>query len=148
MVGGMLGGLTIAIWFLVVDSLNGRPFYTPSLLGTALFRSAAPLDNPQTLAVSFEMVMMFTWIHFLIFCALGALAGRLLEMAEHTANVGFGLVLLFVFLEVAFVVVLGIIADDALQALAWPSVFVGNLLAATVMALYFWRIHPNLVIEP
>jgi len=52
------------------------------VLGTAIFRRAAPA-TPETLSVSLEMVGMFTWIHVLIFAALGGVASRLLAMVEH-----------------------------------------------------------------
>ena len=32
------GAATIAIWFAVLDVVSGRPLYTPTVLGTALFR--------------------------------------------------------------------------------------------------------------
>ena len=36
-IAGTLGAATIALWFLVLDILAGRPLYTPNVLGTALF---------------------------------------------------------------------------------------------------------------
>lgn len=148
LVAGLLGAATLALWFLIVDTVNGRPLYTPTVLGTAVFRGGAGLENPQTLPISFEMVMLFTWVHALVFVVIGGAVARLLAFAEHTANVGFGIVLLFVIFEFGFVAVTMIFAEDVLRSLAWPAVLVGNLLAATVMGAYFWRRHPNLEIEP
>ena len=147
-VAGLLGAATVALWFLVIDTINGHPLYTPTVLGTALFRGGAGLEHPETLPVSFEMVMLFTWVHALVFAAVGGIAARLLAFAEHTANVGFGIVLLFVIFEFGFVAVTMIFAENVLRSLAWPAVLVGNLLAAAVMGAYFWRRHPNLNIEP
>jgi hypothetical protein len=147
-VAGLLGAAVIALWFLIVDTINGHPLYTPTVLGTALFRGGTGLDHPETLPVSFEMVLMFTWVHCLVFAALGGIAARMLAFAEHTANVGFGIVLLFVVFEFGFVAVTMVLAENVLRSLAWPAVLVGNLLAAAVMAGYFWRRHPNLHIEP
>jgi hypothetical protein len=147
-VAGLLGAATVALWFLIVDTVNGRPLYTPTVLGTAVFRGGAGLDHPQTLPISFEMVLLFTWVHALVFAAFGGIAARLLAFAEHTANVGFGIILLFVIFEFGFVAVTMVFAEDALSSLAWPAVLVGNLLAAGVMGAYFWRRHPNLHIEP
>jgi hypothetical protein len=147
-VAGLLGAATIALWFLIVDTVNGRPLYTPTVLGTAVFRGGAGLDHPETLPISFEMVMAFTWVHALVFAAVGGIAARLLAFAEHTANVGFGIVLLFVIFEFGFVALTMVVAEQVLHSLAWPAVLVGNLLAAAVMGAYFWRRHPNLNIEP
>jgi len=147
-VAGLLGAATIALWFLILDTINGRPLFTPTVLGTAVFRGGAGLDHPDALPISMEMVLAFTWVHAMLFAAIGGVAARLLAFAEHTANVGFGIVLLFVIFEFGFVAVTMVFAEDVLSTLAWPSVLVGNLLAAGVMGAYFWRHHPNLRIEP
>ena len=147
-VAGLIGAATIAIWFFVIDVFSGRPFYTPNVLGTALFRHGSGLDQPQALAISVEMVLSYTWVHGLAFCVIGGFASKLLALAERNLNSGFGIVLLFVIFEFGFVGVSYIFAEPILQALAWPAVLVGNLLAATGMAGYFWRHHSNLRIEP
>ena len=36
-IAGIIGAATIAIWVLILDTINGHPLYTPTLLGTALF---------------------------------------------------------------------------------------------------------------
>jgi hypothetical protein len=92
--------------------------------------------------------MMYTWVHGLAFCVIGGLASKLLELAEHNFSVGFGILLLFVVFEFGFVVAALVFAEPILHALAWPTVLVGNFLAAGAMAVYFWRHHPNLMIEP
>jgi hypothetical protein len=145
---GLLGAATIALWFFLLDVINGRPFYTPTVLGTALFRGAAALQSPETLPISFEMVTAFTWVHLLVFALIGGLASRLLAMVENTPNTGFGIVLLFVLFECGFVTASVLFADTALQALGVVPVLVGNLLAAVTMALYFRLRHPSLRIEP
>jgi hypothetical protein len=30
-VAGVIGAATVAIWFLILDTLKGRPFYTPTV---------------------------------------------------------------------------------------------------------------------
>src|SRR5215813_1307716 len=70
-VAGLIGAATIAGWFFILDAVRGKPFYTPTVLGTALFRRGIGLDSPATLTPDFEMVMSFTWIHVLIFILIG-----------------------------------------------------------------------------
>lgn len=147
-VAGVAGAATIAVWFLILDSIAGRPFYTPTVLGTALFRKGAGLDSPQSLPVSFDMVLAFTWLHLLVFAVIGGLASQLIGFAERRPNFGFAVILFFVIFEFGFVTVFMTFAQDVLHALAWPRVLVGNLLAATSMGVYFWRRHPQLTIEP
>ncbi len=147
-VAGVIGASTVAVWFFLVDLFNGRPFYTPNVLGTALFRHGIGLDNPQALAISLEMVLVYTWVHGMVFCLIGGIASKLLNLAEHSVNVGFGILLLFVIFEFGFIGAASVFAESILRALAWPSVLLGNLLAAVAMAAYFRRHHPNLEIQP
>ncbi|HKA33610.1 MAG TPA: hypothetical protein VKH64_10380 [Candidatus Binatia bacterium] len=147
-VAGFIGAATIALWFLLLDAINGRPFYTPSLLGTALFNRGAMPASPESVPVSLDMTLMYTWVHFLAFCIIGGFASRLLGLAEKNVNVGFGILLLFVVFEIGFIFAALVLAETVLEALAWPAVLVGNLLAAASMGGYFWRHHPNLVIRP
>jgi len=147
-VAGVIGAAVIALWFLLVDTINGRPLYTPTVLGTALFSGGAGLNAPESLAINLEAVLMFTWVHGLIFVVIGGIASRLLGVAEHNPNVGFGILLLFVVFEFGFVAVNLAFADTVLHALSWQAVLLGNLLAASSMAGYFWWRHPNLTVNP
>jgi hypothetical protein len=147
-VAGVLGAATIAVWFLILDTIQGRPLYTPTVLGTALFKGSHALESPGTLSVSFDMVLVISWVHLLIFTVVGGLASRLLALAEERPNIGFGVVLLFVVFEFGFVATAMIFAQPVLHALDWPAILVGNLFAAMAMILYFRRRHPNLRIEP
>jgi len=118
------------------------------VIGTALFRGTQGMDAPESMPVSFDMVLVTTWLHFLVFTVVGGAASRLLGFAEERPNLGFGVILLFVVFEFGFLAVVMAFAQPVLHALTWPAILVGNLLAALVMAVYFWRRHPNLQIEP
>jgi hypothetical protein len=147
-VAGIVGAATVAVWFLIVDSLNGRPLHTPTVLGVALFRRGADLASLATHPVSLEMVLMFTWVHGLVFAALGGVASRLLGMAERNPSVGFGVLLLFVVFEFGFTVAAMVFAEPVLKVLTWPAVLVANLLAAASMGAYFRLRHPTLRVNP
>jgi hypothetical protein len=144
---GLVGASIIAVWFLIVDLVAGRPFYTPTLLGAALFQGAAGLDHGVP-APSLELVAGFTWVHYLIFMLIGVGAARLMALAERNPMLGFGIVLLFAVFEFGFLLASMVFAEGVLQRLAWPAVLVGNLLAAAGMAWVLWRGHRQLAIEP
>ena len=146
LIAGLVGAATVALWFLLIDSIQGRPLYTPTVLGAALFhRGAAPwLDAVPNL----EMVLMFTWVHGLAFIVVGGVVARLLAVAERQPNLGFGVLMLFVLFEFGFIAVAMLFAEPVLRALAWPAILVANLLAATTMGGYFWLRHPNLRVQP
>lgn len=146
-VAGAIGAATIAVWFLALDVLRGRPLYTPTVLGTALVRGPG-LASPETLPVSVSMVVLFTLAHGVVFLAIGAVAAALIRLAEKNANYGFGLILFFVFFLCGFLFVVMVLEEDVLRALAWPAILGGNLLAVLAMALYFKPRHPNVRMRP
>jgi hypothetical protein len=145
---GILGAFTVALWFLVLDTAHGRPFYTPTVLGTALFGRGVWPGTLETLPPSLDMVAMFTWVHFLAFVVVGVVASRLIAVAERNPSLGFGFVLLFVILEACFTAAMMIVAAPVLRALTWPAILGANSLAAAVMAGYFWLRHPSVPVRP
>jgi len=148
LVAGLIGAATVALWFLILDTVNGRPLSTPTLLGTAIFRHGTGLAAPATLPVSLEMVAMFTWVHALVFVALGGLASRLLGLAERNPSVGFGVLLLFAVFQFGFIVAAMLFAAPVLHALTWPAILAANVLATVTMGGYFWMRHPTLTVSP
>jgi hypothetical protein len=148
MIAGVLGALTIALWFLLLDTLSGRPLWTPTVLGTALFRGGAGLGAPEALPVSLEMVLMFTWVHGLVFVGLGGIAARLLSHVERHPRSGFGVLLFFVVFQFGFIVAATVGATPVLHALTPWSILVANLLAAATMTACFRRRHPGLRVSP
>jgi len=147
-IAGVLGALTVAVWFLVVDLMHGRLFYTPTLLGTALFGRGVWPATLETMPPSLEMVAMFTWVHVLAFAVVGVAVARLIALVERHPSLGFGFVLAFVILEACFTVAAMIVAEPVLRALTWPAILAANVLAAAVMAGYFWLRHPTMQMRP
>lgn len=145
---GLIGAATIALWFLVLDTIAGRPLYTPNVLGTALLQGPDALDAPGGVPIALETVLTFTWIHVLAFLLIGVAAARLVALAEVDAHFGFGILLLFIVFEFGFLAVNVVLAEPVLRAVAWPAVLGGNLLAAAAMAAVFRRRHPRLLISP
>lgn len=148
LVAGLIGAATVALWFLLLDLIRGRPLLTPSILGTALFRPGTLPADPTRMPLSGEMVILYTWVHGLVFCVVGGVASWLLAAAERNPNLGFGVVLFFAVFEFGFMVLAILFAEPVLHALTWPAVLVGNLLAALAMGVYLWRRHPRLTIWP
>ena len=146
-----LACVALAFWVRTLNAsgvLDGRPLYTPTVLGTAIFRGGAGLDDPGALTPSLEMVLSFTWIHTLVFVLVGIAAAWLIALAERDSNYGFGIVILFAIFEAGFVFACMLFFEPVLQALAWPAVVAGNLLAAATMAAVFWRGHRSLAVQP
>jgi len=147
LIAGLVGAATVALWFLIIDAIQGRPLYTPTVLGAALFGRGAGLPSPDV-GPDLGMVLMFTWVHGLAFVVAGGVAARLLAVAERQPSAGFGIVMLFVFFEFGFIAGAMLFAQPVLRALAWPAILVANLLAAAAMGIYFRLRHPNLSVQP
>jgi hypothetical protein len=140
-VGGLIGAVTIALWFLVLDLLRGRVFFTPAALGSVLFLGARSAAEVQ---VTLGTVLGYTIIHGATFLLAGFLAATLLNQAERHPPILLGIVLLFVTFEVLFFGVLLIIAYWLLDMLESWSVLASNFIAAVAMGFYLLRKHPAL----
>jgi hypothetical protein len=135
-IAGIIGAATIAILFLFLDAVTRLPFYTPTVLGAGLFMGADDLASTERVEVSLKLTLMYTWVHWLAFIALGVIAAQFISLTKKKLNLGLAILLLFVILEFGFVGTWFIIAEPVLDELAWTMVLVGNLLAATGIAIY------------
>jgi hypothetical protein len=140
-IAGLIGASTIALWFLALDVVRGRPLYTPTLLGTALLRGPAAVASANNLSISLPAVLFFTLVHGFAFVGIGLAGQRLLQLAEKNANYGFGVILLSVIFLSGFLFVSLIFAAEILHALSWPAVLAGNVIALGAMSVYFRRHH-------
>jgi hypothetical protein len=130
-VAGLIGAAIVAVWFLVIDTIQGEPFRTPQLLGTAFLR--------QTAAVA--AVLSYTIVHGLAFLVFGMIASLLIASAERQPVFVFFLVIIFTAFEVFSFGAIIIAAKWVLDEVAGWTIFVGNLLAAVAMLSYFFRRH-------
>jgi len=141
LIAGIAGGFVVATWFLIVDAVQGRPFFTPSALGSVLFLGATDLAQVE---VSLWLTAAYTPIHYLVFVAVGIAAAALARQAERQPPLLIGVLLLFVAFEAFFLGIIAVVAEFLLGPLAWWSIAIGNLFAVLVIAGYLWRVHPKL----
>lgn len=141
-VAGVIGASVIAVWFLVIDTIQGRPFFTPALLGQGLFRVFGPV-SPTEGAVTF--VLVYTVFHFAAFMLVGLVASLIVVVARREPSILFGFLMLFAATEVG---IYGLVAllDVAtpLGRFAWLQIMASNLLACAAMGYYFLRTHGEL----
>jgi hypothetical protein len=137
---GVIGGLTVAVFYLLIDTFEGRPLWTPSLLGSALFLGAS-VD--KITEVNVPMVFAYTGVHMALFVAAGMAFSFTVAQFESNPPLAILLILLFVCFEAAFFAFTMALAPGVVGALGASSIAVANLLAALAMAAYFWRTHPG-----
>jgi len=137
---GVIGGLTVALFYLLIDTIEGRPLWTPSLLGSALFLGSS-VDKVS--AVNIPMVFAYTGVHMALFVAAGMAFSFMVAQFESNPPLAILLLLLFVCFEAAFFAFTMALAAGVIGALGASSVAAANLLAAVAMSAYFWRTHPG-----
>ncbi len=142
-IAGLLGATAIAVWFLIIDSIAGRPLETPIVLGGALFSVLGPgMDRPVV------YILAYTVVHYAAFIAAGVLATAVIHRAETEPHILALALILFVAFEVAFYGLVALLSHTLLmQGLAWYQIGIANLIAAGIMGTYLWRRHPALKAE-
>ena len=97
-----VGGSALGLFFLLVDSVDGQPFFTPSLMGTVLF-TGVPAESVTE--VRLDMVAYMTMIHMLLFGLFGMAVAIMVHEAElHSRHPKEVILALFLVLEIGFVV--------------------------------------------
>jgi hypothetical protein len=137
---GVIGALMVAVWFLILDTIAGRPLYTPSLLGKILFGIPNAMQDPTVVR---SIVAAYTGVHMAIFVVVGSVAAYLVAAAEHMPPMRILFFCFFVVFQGAFFVYDLLAGDGLIGKLGVTTVIIANLLAAGGMCAYFvWR-HPK-----
>ena len=139
---GMIGALTVAAWFFLLDLIGGRPLYTPALLGSVLLHGSGATAQAATIAPL--EVAAYTAFHFVVFLAVGTALSYLMTLFERVPMVGFVLLVLFLCLQVGFFGLDVALGAQLMGRLRVWTVVVANVLAAGTMGLYLWKRHPRI----
>src|SRR5262245_21596645 len=139
-IAGIIGGLALAVWFLVVDVIEHQPFRTPAFLASAV------LGHEQ---VQFHagLIAIYTLVHFAAFIIVGLAVTWLLERTETPPHFLLGVVLGFLLFDLVFY--LGVIATgvNVVRALGWPEVLTGNLVAGIALMGYLHVTGPGTTVS-
>lgn len=138
---GFLGAAAVALWFLVQDSVRGRPLMTPSVLGQLFLLGK---DHPVTTTVDFGAMIMYTVAHFAVFLLLGLLLAVLFRFCVDQPLARFAILVLFAVFELCFYVLINVVSSEVGALFPLWTVAGANLLAAGVMGSYFWLRYPEL----
>jgi hypothetical protein len=138
---GCIGATAIALWSLVVDVVAGHPFYTPDFLGQGLVSVLGKASMPDT---KFVHVAAYTVFHYAAFILVGIVLTVIVHQAARTPGILAGLLVALVVMTMGFYMIAAAFAHSALGGLAWPQIFIANIIAAVLMIGYLWRTHPLL----
>jgi hypothetical protein len=140
LVAGLAAASVLALWFLIIDALAGRPFHTPAFLARVLLGTEA-----VTLGVG--QVAVYTVIHFALFLLLGAGIGWLLGRLRVVPGILFGALLGFLLFDLLFYGGVWFTGTDVVNYLGWAEVLVGNILAGLTLVWVVRRLHPGPVVS-
>jgi hypothetical protein len=136
---GAIGGSIVALFFLLIDAVMGRPLFTPSLMGSVLFQGATA---SEVTGVSLGMVGLYSVVHIVSFGLLGCLvAFAMREIELHSRNPFAVMLGLFVFFEWGFFVAALVLMPGVMQVLGIARVAFANLLAAGGIVLFLRTQH-------
>jgi hypothetical protein len=135
---GFLGAAVVALFFLVLDVVAGRPLWTPHALGSALFLGSVPAPHAP---VSLALIGAYTFVHGYVFVSVGLIAAFVLDWGElpERRRALFLLALavpLFLALSLLILAFRWVRGPDAVLPFAVESVHAANALAALVMAAF------------
>ncbi|HKK94430.1 MAG TPA: hypothetical protein VJ925_13430 [Longimicrobiales bacterium] len=125
LIAGALGATVIAVFFLILDVVQGTPFATPGFMAEAL------LDTPGAAGVP-----AYTVLHYTSFLVMGMTTAWALHRLDVNSPLPIGLALggmLFAFIFYGAVLLNG---ADVVSFVGWPSALVANLLAGVAMVVY------------
>ncbi|MBI4409660.1 MAG: hypothetical protein HY561_08135 [Gemmatimonadetes bacterium] len=142
LIAGAIGYAGVALFFAAVNVIAGHsPFYTPALLGEALFYGLA---DPTQVVIEPGPILAYNGVHLIAFLLLGTVAAALVFEIEHHPQLFYAVF----FLALAFVLLtygmLLALATPIASAFPWWAVGGANLLAAVGMGGYLWFVHPRL----
>lgn len=141
-IAGLIGAVTFAVWFLVIDAISRRPFFTPGALGSLVLLGAG---SPTEVQISLATVLGFTLIHLTVFVLLGLIAAALFIGAERQPALMLAFVLVFATLAAAYVGLIPLTAFWLSERLGWWALLGGGVFAAVAMVAYLWWQHPAVV---
>lgn len=128
-VAGILAGTTVILWFFAFDLLASFPLRTPAFLAGISFG----LDGAGLAVLP---LIGYTLLHYAVFIALGLLLARFTTGLHPRAHLPLGLVVGFFLFDLIFYGSLLTSGVNVAEALGWPVVLFGNLLAGAVLLEY------------
>jgi hypothetical protein len=141
-VAGTLGGAVVALWYLLSDSIEGRPFHTPALLGAIIFNG---LRGHDVGAPMLAPVLSFTVVHFAAFIAFGLALALVIVAAEREPLLVLGALIVYACFEISFLAFVTALDESALGALGWWKIAAANAITLVTVFGYFQYRHPKML---
>jgi hypothetical protein len=138
---GLVGGLLVALWYLVFDTAAGHPLRTPDTFGRIFFHGDV---NPGPRGLLPQAILGFTLLHFVFYILVGMVLTLLVHLAARNIALRMGVWLGLVSAFCLFVGLTFMLTTSTGERLPLWSVLGGSLLGVGAMGTYLWRRHPRL----
>jgi hypothetical protein len=139
---GAIGFAAIVVFFVAADAFAGRPlFYTPALLGGALFYGVA---RPSDVAVALAPVLAYSAVHLIVLVVLGVIAAGFASLASRHPHVWYLVVNLFLLIIAHASGIVMTLTESLKGALSAWLVTGATAFAAVAMAAYLVHANPRL----
>lgn len=140
LVAGFAAASALALWFLVIDALAGRPFHTPAFLARVLL-------GADVVTLSVAQIAVYTVVHFALFLMLGAAVGWLMDRLDAVPGILLGFVLGFLLFNLVFYGGVWLTGTDVVNYLGWVEVLIGNVIAGLTLVGVVRLLHPHPVVS-
>jgi hypothetical protein len=138
---GLLGGGAVAVWWLVVDLLGGRPLSTPNALGQVFTEGSRPTGAA---GLDAGAIAAYALVHFAMFAVLGLILVRLVHLVTQYWELRMGLWIAVVLTTAWLAFHTYALARYTLYAVPWWATVGGALVGVGTMLGVTWSRHPTL----
>jgi hypothetical protein len=137
LLSGAYGSGAIALFFLLLDSIRGEPFFTPSFMGSVVVMGV-PAEEVSTIRL--DAMAVYTVVHFLAFVALGTAVSlgysRVQAMPRNAIALG---TVILVALTIGTLGVDRLLIPGIIDGIGALPLVIGNLITSAVMAIVIVR---------
>ena len=131
-VGGVVAGVVVVVWFLVMDLVAGHPFETPARLSAAVLRAEFYGPWPR-------LIVLFTVLHFGVFITLGIVSSWVLDELRVEPGLLVGALFGVGVLNAVHYTGLLVTGTNLLTVVPVSQVAMANLLGGMLMMAYLHR---------
>lgn len=143
-VAGLIGYAIVAVFFLVVNVVQGRPpFETAELIGRILFYGGTDAGTTGRAGP----ILAYSGVHLVLFILFGTLTAWLTAKSEQGPQFWYLAITVHVFVVAHMLSALLVFVDLIGGVLTPATVVVSGFVAAMAMVYYLWRAHPRLRAE-
>jgi hypothetical protein len=136
LVGGFAAASALALWFLLIDAMAGRPFHTPAFLARVLL-------GGEEVTLDIGQIALYTVVHYALFLLLGAAVGWVTDRLRVVPVLLMGFLVGFLLFNLVFYGGVWLTGIDVAEYLGWPQVLAGNIIAGLTLIGVIRLLHPE-----